>query len=110
MRYDQTSEPNQIIIFFFFLIVKMRVTDYKVLSEIEYYIITIPVYNVSRLIRVFHILVFCLRCIDRPVLHGTLQCFDNCLVYHFIFHKNSKIKNLKNQDLKLQFPTSIKND
>ena len=110
MCYDQTSEPNQT--FIFFLIVKMRVTDHKVLSEIEYYIIIIPVCNVSRLICVFNILVFalfCLRCIARPVLHGTLQCYDNCLVYHFMFHKNSEIKNSKNQDLKLQFPTSIKN-
>ena len=88
----------------------MKVTDHKVLSEIEYYIIIIPVCNVSRLICVWYsCLFYFLRCIDRPVLHGTLQCYDNCLVYHFMFHKNSKIKNSKNQDLKLQFPTSIKN-
>ena len=91
----------------------MRVTDHKALSEIEYYIIIILVCNANILICVFDIPIFspfCLRCIDRPVLHGTLQFFDNCLVYHFTFHKNSRIKNSKNQELKLQSPTSFKND
>ena len=99
MHYDKTSESNQTFIYFF-LIVKMRVTDHKVLSETECYIIIIPVCNVSRLICVFDILVFslfCLSCIDRPVLQGH---YNVMIIVWYIISCSIKIVKSRTQKIK----------